>query len=110
MGAKGATEQSHLRPGGAAAPRYPSDSKPLSVYAGAMPNDTDLRFALQVAGAELADTPPAPDSPLGMLRLFAAAHPGVTLTAGHVRQALDGTLPPRSRASWPTPPSTGTRT
>ncbi|MEX1655531.1 hypothetical protein ABZ960_20480 [Streptomyces pseudovenezuelae] len=57
-----------------------------------MDNDTDLRFALQVAGAELADTPPAPDSPLGRLRLFADAHPGVDLTAGHVRQALDGTL------------------
>ncbi|MFF4054626.1 hypothetical protein ACFYZ0_02380 [Streptomyces sp. NPDC001708] len=61
-----------------------------------MDNDTDLRFALQVAGAELADTPPAPDSPLGRLRLFADAHPGVDLTAGHVRQALDGTLGLRS--------------
>ncbi|WJN62541.1 hypothetical protein [Streptomyces phage phiScoe1] len=57
-----------------------------------MDNDTDLRFALQIAGAELADTPPPADSPLGRLRLFAAAHPGVELTAGHVRQALDGTL------------------
>ncbi|MFE9924283.1 hypothetical protein ACFYQA_22675 [Streptomyces sp. NPDC005774] len=57
-----------------------------------MHNDTDLRFALQVAGAELADTPPAPDSPLGRLRLFAAANPGTTLEAGHVRQALAGTL------------------
>ncbi|WP_329289540.1 hypothetical protein [Streptomyces pseudovenezuelae] len=57
-----------------------------------MDNDTDLRFALQVAGAELADTPLVPDSPLGRLRLFADAHPGMDLTAGHVRQALDGTL------------------
>ncbi|MET8111197.1 hypothetical protein [Streptomyces prasinus] len=57
-----------------------------------MDNDTDLRFALQVAGAELADTPPAPDSPLGRLRLFASANPGVKLEAGHVRQALRGTL------------------
>jgi hypothetical protein len=64
-----------------------------------MPNDDDLRFALQMAGADLSPTPLAPDSPLGRLRLFAAAHPGVDLTAGHVRQALDGTLPPRSRAS-----------
>ncbi|ATI18623.1 hypothetical protein SEA_AMETHYST_1 [Streptomyces phage Amethyst] len=57
-----------------------------------MDNDTDLRFALQVAGAELADTPPPADSPLGRLRLFADANPGVELTAGLVRQALDGTL------------------
>jgi hypothetical protein len=58
-----------------------------------MDNDTDLRFALQVAGAELTETPPPSDSPLAMLRLFADAHPGVVLTAGHVRQALAGTLP-----------------
>jgi hypothetical protein len=57
-----------------------------------MDNDTDLRFALQIAGAELAETPPPADSPLGMLRLFAAAHPGVELTRGHVREALAGTL------------------
>ncbi|MDX3405139.1 hypothetical protein PV708_02660 [Streptomyces sp. ME02-6977A] len=57
-----------------------------------MSNDTDLDFALQVAGAELADTPPAPDSPLGRLRLFAAANPDTTLDRGHIRQALAGTL------------------
>ena len=57
-----------------------------------MSRDDDLTFALQIAGAELADRPPAPESPLGMLRLFAAAHPGVKLDAGHVRQALAGTL------------------
>lgn len=57
-----------------------------------MDNDTDLRFALQMTGAELAETPPPADSPLGKLRLFADAHPGVVLTAGHVRQALAGTL------------------
>ncbi len=56
------------------------------------PDDTDLRFALQIAGAELADTPPPVDSPLGRLRLFAAANPGTILEAGHIRQALDGTL------------------
>ncbi|WP_420312560.1 hypothetical protein ACOB87_38015 [Streptomyces sp. YS-B37] len=61
-----------------------------------MDNDTDLRFALQVAGAELADTPPPSDSPLGRLRLFAVANPGVQLTAGHVRKALAGTLGLRS--------------
>ncbi|MEU9795050.1 hypothetical protein AB0E27_31445 [Streptomyces sparsogenes] len=55
-----------------------------------MADDTDLRFALQVTGTELADTPPPEDSPLGRLRLFAAAHPDVKLNAGHVRQALDG--------------------
>jgi hypothetical protein len=55
-------------------------------------NDDDLTFALQIAGAELADKPPAPDSPLGRLRLFAAAHPGTVLEAGHVRQAIAGTL------------------
>jgi hypothetical protein len=57
-----------------------------------MNDDTDLRFALQMAGAELAETPPPPDSPLGMLRLFAVAHPDVKLDAGHVRLALKGTL------------------
>lgn len=57
-----------------------------------MESDTDLRFALQVAGAELATTPPAAGSPLGMLRLFAAANPAVKLNAGHVREALAGTL------------------
>ncbi|MCY0933644.1 hypothetical protein [Streptomyces sp. H34-S4] len=57
-----------------------------------MDNDTDLRFALQIAGAELAETPPPADSPLGKLRLFAAANLGTTLTAGHVCQALAGTL------------------
>ncbi|MFE9169462.1 hypothetical protein ACFYNZ_08025 [Streptomyces kebangsaanensis] len=56
------------------------------------PDDTDLRFALQIADAELADTPPPADSPLGRLRLFAAANPGTVLTADHVRQALDGSL------------------
>ncbi|MFD7677519.1 hypothetical protein [Streptomyces sp. NPDC060187] len=61
-----------------------------------MDNDTDLRFALQVAGAELADTPPPSDSPLGRLRLFAVANPGVQLTAGHVHKALAGTLGLRS--------------
>ncbi|WP_159011687.1 hypothetical protein [Streptomyces sp. NRRL F-5123] len=54
--------------------------------------DDDLAFALQVAGTELATEPPAPDSPLGRLRLFAAAHPEVALNADHVRQALEGTL------------------
>jgi hypothetical protein len=57
-----------------------------------MDNDTDLRFALQMAGAELVETPPSSDSPLGRLRLFADARPGVELTEGHVRQALAGTL------------------
>jgi hypothetical protein len=57
-----------------------------------MDNDTDLRFALQIAGAELAETSPPSDSPLGRLRLFAAANPGVDLTRGHVRQALAGIL------------------
>ncbi|AXQ62327.1 hypothetical protein SEA_TINABELCHER_1 [Streptomyces phage TinaBelcher] len=61
-----------------------------------MSNDPDLDFALQIAGAELSDTPPAPDSPLGRLRLFAVANPGVKLEAGHVRQALAGTLGLRS--------------
>ncbi|AUG87186.1 hypothetical protein KGG77_gp01 [Streptomyces phage Omar] len=61
-----------------------------------MDNDTDLTFALQIAGAELADTPPPADSPLGRLRLFADANPGVKLDAGHVRQALAGTLGLRS--------------
>jgi hypothetical protein len=42
-----------------------------------MDNDTDLRFALQISGTELAETPPPADSPLGMLRLFADANPGV---------------------------------
>jgi hypothetical protein len=57
-----------------------------------MSNDDDLTFALQIAGAELADSPPAADSPLGRLRLFADAHPDEVLNAGHVRQALAGTL------------------
>ncbi|MFD7259334.1 hypothetical protein [Streptomyces sp. NPDC059874] len=57
-----------------------------------MSNDPDLTFALQIAGAELAETPPPADSPLGKLRLFAVANPGIELTAGHVRQALAGTL------------------
>ncbi|MGM9381101.1 hypothetical protein [Streptomyces antibioticus] len=57
-----------------------------------MSNDTDLDFALQIAGAQISDKPPAPDSPLGRLRLFAVANPDTKLTAGHVRQALDGTL------------------
>ncbi|MFI5863550.1 hypothetical protein [Streptomyces sp. NPDC051546] len=61
-----------------------------------MSNETDLRFALQIAGAELSETPPPADSPLGKLRLFADANPGVELTAGHVRQALAGTLGLRS--------------
>jgi hypothetical protein len=61
-----------------------------------MDNDTDLRFALQMAGAELAETPPPSDSPLGRLRLFADANPDVVLSAGHVRQALAGTLGLRS--------------
>ncbi|MEU0344226.1 hypothetical protein ABZ092_36130 [Streptomyces bobili] len=56
-------------------------------------NDDDLTFALQIAGAELADQPLDPDSPLGRLRTFAAAHPGVELGPDHVRQALAGTLP-----------------
>ncbi|MFJ6837041.1 hypothetical protein [Streptomyces sp. NPDC091209] len=59
-----------------------------------MDNDIDLRFALQIAGAEPAETPPAADSPLGRLRIFAAANPGVELTAGHVREAIAGTLCP----------------
>lgn len=57
-----------------------------------MSNDTDLDFALQIAGAQISDKPPAPDSPLGRLRLFAAANPDVKLDRGHVRQALAGTL------------------
>ncbi|MGW8630593.1 hypothetical protein [Streptomyces sp. NPDC055793] len=57
-----------------------------------MSKDTDLDFALQVAGAELADKPPAPDSPLGRLRLFAADNPDTKLDRGHIRQALAGTL------------------
>jgi hypothetical protein len=57
-----------------------------------MPNDDDLRFALQMAGANLSPTPLAPDSPLGRLRLFAAANPGVKLGRKHVQAAVDGTL------------------
>ncbi|MEU6572304.1 hypothetical protein [Streptomyces sp. NPDC046805] len=57
-----------------------------------MSDDTDLRFALQMAGAELARTPLSPDSPLGRLRLFAAANPGVKLRGKHVQAAIDGTL------------------
>ncbi|WP_432006318.1 hypothetical protein [Streptomyces parvus] len=57
-----------------------------------MTPDTDLAFALQVAGAELAETPPPADSPLGRLRLFAAANPELKVNSGHVRQALAGTL------------------
>lgn len=57
-----------------------------------MSNDTDLDFALQVAGAELADKPPAPDSPLGRLRLFADANGVKHLTKDHVAEALRGTI------------------
>ncbi|MER6231753.1 hypothetical protein ABT169_21765 [Streptomyces sp. NPDC001616] len=58
-----------------------------------MTPDDDLTFALQIAGAELATEPPSPDSPLGRLRLFAAANPGLELGHEHVRQAIAGTLP-----------------
>ena len=60
-----------------------------------MTSDDDLTFALQVAGAELATEPPSPDSPLGRLRLFAAANPGVELGPEHIRGAIAGTLPRR---------------
>lgn len=58
-----------------------------------MDSDDDLRFALQIAGTELADTPPPAGSPLAALRLFAAAHPDVELGPEHVQGAIAGTLP-----------------
>ncbi|GAA0912576.1 hypothetical protein [Streptomyces thermoalcalitolerans] len=57
------------------------------------PDDIGLRFALQILGAELADSPPPADSPLGRLRQFTAANPGTVLTTDHIRRAIDGTLP-----------------
>ncbi|MFF3793767.1 hypothetical protein ACFYXW_27605 [Streptomyces sp. NPDC001981] len=57
-----------------------------------MDNDTDLRFALQISGTELAETPPPSDSPLGRLRLFAAANGVKHLTKDHVAQALGGKI------------------
>ncbi|WP_436739940.1 hypothetical protein [Streptomyces sp. BBFR102] len=58
-----------------------------------MTSDDDLAFALQIAGAELATEPAPPDSPLGLLRLFAAANPGLELGPEHIRDAIAGTLP-----------------
>ncbi|WP_406192399.1 hypothetical protein OH733_05355 [Streptomyces griseus] len=57
-----------------------------------MTSDDDLTFALQIAGAELADTPPPADSPLGRLRLFAVANPELELGPKHIRGAIAGTL------------------
>ncbi|MEU9605445.1 hypothetical protein [Streptomyces sp. NPDC048057] len=57
-----------------------------------MSNDIDLDFALQVAGAELSDKSPAPDSPLGRLRQFVADNDIERLTQDHVAQALSGKL------------------
>lgn len=77
----------------------PQGRQPPKRYLGAMssphvdPDDTDLRFALQIIGAELAEGPPPADSPLGRLRRFTAANPGTVLTADHIRRAIDGTLP-----------------
>jgi hypothetical protein len=46
-----------------------------------------------MAGAGLSPTPLTPDSPLGRLRLFAVANPGVKLGKQHVQAAVDSTLP-----------------
>lgn len=54
--------------------------------------DDDLRFALQVTGHTLAEGPADPDSPLGRLQAFAAAHGEGELSDQHFEAAINGTL------------------
>lgn len=54
--------------------------------------DTGLQFALQVAGAELATEPPAPDTPLARVLAFAAEHGTDAVTEDVIAEAKEGRL------------------
>ncbi|QAY15905.1 hypothetical protein SEA_JANUS_1 [Streptomyces phage Janus] len=54
--------------------------------------DTGLQFALQVAGAELATEPPAPDTPLARVLTFAAEHGHDAVTEDVIAAAMAGEL------------------
>ncbi|UFD97939.1 hypothetical protein PQC18_gp01 [Streptomyces phage Pablito] len=53
---------------------------------------TGLQFALQVAGAELATEPPAPDTPLAHVLTFAAEHGTDAVTEDVIAAAMAGEL------------------
>jgi hypothetical protein len=54
--------------------------------------DSDLAFALQVTGFELATEPPAADTPLARILTFAAEHGYENLTDEHFDMAKLGLL------------------
>ncbi|MGW6600592.1 hypothetical protein [Streptomyces sp. NPDC055036] len=54
--------------------------------------DTGLQFALQVAGADLATDPPAPDTPLAHVLAFAAEHGPEAVTEEVIKKAQGGRL------------------
>lgn len=54
--------------------------------------DTGLQFALQVAGAELATEPPAPDTPLARVLAFAAENGPESVTESVIDLAKAGLL------------------
>ncbi|MEU2506875.1 hypothetical protein ABZ621_19490 [Streptomyces sp. NPDC007863] len=54
------------------------------------PQDVGAEFWAQVQGFTIAEGPAAPDTPLGRLQAFAAAHGSDRLTEEHVRAAIEG--------------------
>ncbi|MER5551574.1 hypothetical protein ABT001_07825 [Streptomyces sp. NPDC002793] len=54
--------------------------------------DTSLRFALQATGAELAEEPPVPDTPLARVLAFAAEHDEDAVTEEHIELAKQGRM------------------
>ncbi|MEV6203776.1 hypothetical protein AB0M64_27960 [Streptomyces sp. NPDC051771] len=54
------------------------------------PQDVGAEFWAQVRGFTIVEGPAAPDTPLGRLQAFAAAHGSDLLTEEHVRAAIEG--------------------
>ena len=54
------------------------------------PQDVAAEFWAQILGCTISKEPPAPDTPLGRLQAFAAEYGDETLTAEHVRAAIEG--------------------
>ncbi|MFF6789856.1 hypothetical protein ACFY9C_12315 [Streptomyces filamentosus] len=72
------------------------------------PQDVGAAFWAQVHGFTVVEGPAPPDTPLGRVRAFAAAHGEEAVTEEHVRAAIEGRpLPAPGTGTW-TAPGTGT--
>lgn len=71
------------------------------------PQDVGAAFWAQVHGFTVVEGPAPPDTPLGRVQAFAAAHGEEAVTEEHVRAAIEG-RPLPGTGTW-TAPGTGNR-